>query len=139
MKYARRIKHCRQELIRAVMLQIESEIEDVIASLRNPTPFLRQRILGEILPNARYNLDRLWLEQLRDQQIIEGIVHNAVESARYLVGRINAQNDTRATDKMATEPQPVVCPDCNGSGASDLWSAGAQCERCGGIGTISLH
>ena len=48
----------RKQLESAVLFRIEQEVDQVIASLRNPTAEIAAAIQEEILPQSRFRLSR---------------------------------------------------------------------------------
>ena len=117
------------------MFRIEREVEEVIACLRTPTPEIVAALQGEVLPHSQFRLSSLSLDELRNEQIIDRYVNDALRTAKYLVDRINAKEEPALTNQPTSAPEQI-CPECSGTGAFDLWN-GESCKFCGGPGTIS--
>jgi len=117
----------RESLIGASLTMIKEQVVAVIPS-GFPTD-TRKAILTEILPESRFNLEALSTPHLQSNFAIESYVDKAIATAEFLVQRIMTAKASTITES--------VCPDCDGSGAWDLWES-VQCQCCGGIGTVAV-
>jgi hypothetical protein len=84
-------KTLRDSLIDAILFRIEQDVEDAMPP--DVSKELRKAILGEILPNSRFVLDALSIEQLQSGPCLERHLEGAIATARYLVHRITAQRE----------------------------------------------
>jgi hypothetical protein len=113
------------DLIDTILLRIEQEVVAVIPC--EVSSEVRKAILEELLPNARFGLEGLGIEQLQNERAIDQHIANTVSTAQYLVERILKTDPT----SKVTES---ICVDCDGTGAFDLFDD-LPCESCGGTGT----
>ncbi|MBS1858465.1 MAG: hypothetical protein JST11_24055 [Acidobacteria bacterium] len=119
----------REQMVSVVMFRIANEIEELIPA--STSAEVRAAIREEVVANSRYEFESLTVDELADEHLIERYVGHAIDTAQYLVNRINAASTAAA---LQTD---VPCADCEGTGAFDLW-AGEPCERCDGRGGVPV-
>jgi hypothetical protein len=115
----------REQLITTVLFRVESEVKKII--LPNTPSNIRAAIREEVLPNCRFQLNHLTVDELVDQRLVERHVGDAIATTQYLVNRF------KAVSNGPTPSTQQACLDCGGTGAFDLWS-GEPCECCDGTG-----
>ncbi len=82
-------KTLRDSLIDAILFRIEQDVEDAIPP--DASKDTSKAIFGEILPNSRFVLEALSIDQLQNELCIERHVEGAVATATYLAHRIGTQ------------------------------------------------
>jgi hypothetical protein len=85
-------RNLRETLTTAMNIRVQREIEDVITALPpGVSEEVREAIRQEVLPNSRFILDSLDLQELENENAQDRHVIGVVASASYLVNRIAAQ------------------------------------------------